>query len=151
MHIVSSFSYTTKLELVILKLEGSGILKEQIIAVPLDRKKGKVALFDSMHRSDGESMMDLASVLSLVFMLLGIIYGYLLPIGPIFLAFLGMVFGFLLGFIIKLLYLKKRSPLNQEAQVDVFLTIKCGSDQQHIIENILWEHGALGIGVKQEK
>ncbi|MDC3414040.1 hypothetical protein [Terrihalobacillus insolitus] len=116
LHIVSSFEYSTKLELLLLKLEENGIPKKHIVAIPLDKKREqKKGLFDTIHHSDGVSVVDLGFILGMILMLLGVIYGYILPIGPIFLAFIGLLLGFGIGTFTKYLYLKrKKNQYNRE-------------------------------------
>ena len=63
MHIISSFEHSAFLELALNKLQEKGIEKENIVAVPLQNIKDQPKLFDTIHRSDGESLLDLAAVL----------------------------------------------------------------------------------------
>ncbi|WP_163538706.1 hypothetical protein [Gracilibacillus sp. YIM 98692] len=150
MHIVSAFEYNTELELALLKLEENGIHKEQIVAIPLDKRKEQGRLFDTIHRSDGISMVDLAFILGTIGMLLGIIYGYVHTWGPIFLGFMGLMIGFIIGVIIKYFYIKRKEIKNRETKIEVFLTVKCHEKQHETIKRILWEHDALAVGVISE-
>lgn len=149
MHFIASFEYSVFLELALTELEKNGIAKENIQAFPLDKRLEHGKLFDTIHQSDGVSLFDLAAILGMIFMLLGCIYGYILPFGPVIWAFIGLIFGALLGFAIKYIRYKKKSAdkINQkkEQASEVILIIKVDQDNTKTIEKILWNHFALGI------
>lgn len=73
MHVIASFEYSTDLELALAKLETLGVAKENIIAIPLEEIAENKQLFDTIHDSDGSSILDLGFVLGTIFMLLGAI------------------------------------------------------------------------------
>ncbi|MFJ8265963.1 hypothetical protein [Peribacillus asahii] len=148
MYIVASFEYSTHLEMAITEIERIGISKEKIATIPLDKRVEKARLFDSIHRSDGISLVDLAAILGTTFMLFGVIYGYKLKIGPIFAALCGLVFGLIFGFAIDYLTTKnkKKKKAGKEKQTEIFLMINCAEDKVERIQDILWEHFAFGIG-----
>jgi hypothetical protein len=149
MYIVAAFEYSTTLEMAISKLEDGGIKQENIIAVPLDRRNEQGKLFDTMHYSDGISLLDLACVLAVIGMLLGAIYGFLLTWGPIIWGLLGFLAGGILGFTIDIIKQKRKrnmKNITKKKFTEVFLTIKCTEEQREKIEKILWDDYALGIG-----
>jgi hypothetical protein len=145
LYVIATFEQTIFLELVITALEQKGIVKEKILAVPMDKRTEPRKLFDTIHRSDGFSMFDAAAILGTCFMLLGSIYGYILKWGPIIWGIIGVVFGILLGFVLKLLIVKKRNYVTKNITSEVVLIIRCEEHQWDTIEKILWENTALGI------
>jgi hypothetical protein len=145
LYVIATFEQTIFLELVITALEQKGIVKEKILAVPMDKRTEPRKLFDTIHRSDGFSMFDAAAILGTCFMLLGSIYGYILKWGPIIWGIIGAVFGILLGFVLKLLLVKKRNYGTKNITSEVVLIIRCEEHQWETIEKILWENTALGI------
>lgn len=151
MHFIASFEYSVFLELVLTELEKNGVTKENIQAFPLDKRLEHGKLFDTIHQSDGISLFDLAAILAMIFMLLGCIYGYILPLGPVIWALIGLVFGALLGFAIKYIRYKKKYAYKikqkKEQASEVILIIKVDKDSTNTktIENILWNHFALGL------
>lgn len=149
MYIFSTFKYSPKIELVISELEKMGVKNENMLAVPLDKRAYKAKLFDTMDYSDGVSLIDLSFILGCIFMLLGSIYGFVVEIGPIFLALIGLVLGLLLGFFIKLIYIKKnKEPFSLKGnnyRSEVILMIKCNNEEHDLIVDILWGHCALGV------
>jgi hypothetical protein len=145
MLVITTFESSIFIELAITALEQQGISKEKIFAVPLDKKPLPRQLFDTIHQADGVSMFDAAAILGTCLMLLGAVYGYVLTWGPIIWGIIGAVTGLLLGFLIKLIIIKKRKSANKHITSEVVIMIRCEEDQWNIVEKILWEHTALGI------
>ena len=147
MYIIASFEQSISLELAISALEQEEISKNQILAVPLDKRTEKRKLFDTIHRADGFSLFDVAAVLGTCGMLLGAIYGMILKWGPILWGLIGLITGLLLGFLLKLMFIKKQNSkaLKRNVSTEVFLMINCTDDQRKIVESILWDNMALGV------
>ncbi len=145
MYVIATFEQSIFLELAITALEQKGILKEKILAVPMDKRTEPRKLFDTIHRADGFSMFDAAAILGTCFMLLGAIYGYVLKWGPIIWGIIGAVSGILLGFVLKLLIVKKSNYGTKNITSEVVLIIRCDEHQWETVENILWDNTALGI------
>lgn len=147
MYIVASFEHSIYLELAISSLEQQGIQKNQILAVPLDKRTEPRKLFDTIHRADGFSLFDVAAVLGTCGMLLGAIYGYVLRWGPILWGLIGLLGGMLIGFLLKLLFVKRQNPKSKARSVatEVFLLIRCNPDLKRTVEDILWDNLAMGV------
>ncbi|GMA61227.1 hypothetical protein NZD89_16240 [Alicyclobacillus fastidiosus] len=146
MYVIASFEQSIFLELAITALEQSGVPKNQILAVPLDKRSEDRKLFDTIHRADGFSLFDVAAVLGTCGMLLGAIYGMVLRWGPILWGLIGLCAGLLLGFLLKVLFVKKQNKKTKQNRTsEVFLVIRCTNDQGKNVENILWDNTALGI------
>jgi len=146
MQVISSFEYSTSLEMAITQLEEKGILTEDIVIVPLENTTGEKKLFDTIHRSDGLSLFDLAAVLATVFSVLGTSYGFMWKWGPIIWGLIGLAFGAILGFIIDYLLTKKRIAKKKALNTEVILIIKCKESEFQWVRNILSENLAFGIG-----
>lgn len=146
MYIVSTFDHSTYLELAITAIEMKGIKKENIMAVPMDKKGEERNLFDSMHSSDGLSLFDLPSILAVIFGIFGGIYGFILRWGPLIWGLIAICIGFTLGFIIKLIITKKYSDRQRDKRgAEVVLIIQCIESQLEMVKDILWQHKALGV------
>ncbi len=147
---IATFENSLFIELAITSIEQKGIDKSQIFAIPIDKRTEPRRLFDTIHRADGFSMLDVAAILGTCFMLLGAIYGYVLKWGPIIWGIIGATFGLLLGFLIKLLIVKKSQLGIKKISSEVILMIRCEDHQWETIEKILWDNLALGVAkVKQ--
>lgn len=146
MQVISSFEYSTSLELAINQLEEKGILTEDIVVVSLENIVGEKRVFDTIHQSDGLSLFDLAAVLGTVFSVLGASYGFILKWGPIIWGLIGLAVGAMIGFTIDLLLTKKRIAKKKAMNTEVLLIIKCKEHDFQMVRNIMSENSAFGIG-----
>lgn len=147
MHIFSTFEYSNYLELAITAMQMKGIPKENILAVPIDKRDEQRKLFDSIHHSDGLSSIDVPMILGTFLMIIGSVYGFILAWGPLIWGLIGMGTGIAVGLIIKLLITRK--DLNKQKgqkSTEVVLIIECNENELNIIKEILWENHALGVG-----
>lgn len=146
MYVVSTFEHSIYLELAITAIEMKGIKKENIMAIPMDKKDEVGRLFDSIHNSDGLSLFDLPALLAVFFGIFGSIYGFLLKWGPLLWGLIAIAIGFALGFIIKLILMKKHNHLqNNKTRTEVVLIIECLENQMEMVKDTLWSHQALGV------
>lgn len=147
MYLIATFEYNHFLERAITTMQMKGIAKEQILAAPLDKRGEERQLFDTIHSSDGLSLIDLAAALGAICMLLGSIYGFILEWGPIWWGLIGLVIGFGLGLIIKLITTKKFSGNRRESQKasEVVLIIECREEELEMVRGLLWDNHALGV------
>ncbi|WP_226680695.1 TM2 domain-containing protein [Sutcliffiella horikoshii] len=138
-----------EMELTLRELEELGLTKEQILVVPLDKIKFQAKAIDSMHRSDGRSLIDLAAIFGIIFMLFGVIYGYKFYLGPILWGLFGLVFGGIFGFLVDYYFTKKSEKALRKhgSDADMIIMIQCPKDRQERIEDILWNNMVLGVGV----
>lgn len=147
LQVFSTFEHSTHLELAINELEKSGVAKENIFAVPLTNRKVERRIFDSIHNSDGISLMSTGAALGTAFSVVGASIGFKLQWGPIYWGLIGVIGGFLLGFIIDLFIykvIKKQKRLIRGKIGEVILIVECQENQADNIESILWHHLALG-------
>jgi hypothetical protein len=145
MFVIATFENSIYIELAITALEQQGISKELILAAPLDKRKKPRNLFDTIHNSDGFSLFDGPAILGTCLMLLGAIYGYELEWGPILWGIIGAVSGLLLGFLIKMLMLKKSKRGSKNITSEIVLMVRCEENKWEMVEKILWDHLALGL------
>ncbi|WP_373896315.1 hypothetical protein ACUL41_01560 [Virgibacillus natechei] len=148
MQLYSIFDNDIYLEMAIATLEKRGIKKESIYAVPLDNRMEARRLFDSIHTSDGTSLIDIGAALATAFAVAGTSIGFELAWGPIWWGLIFAFFGFVLGFAIRLFtekVLKKQNRLSRGKHPEVILIVDCEEERGELVENILWEHLALGV------
>ncbi|WP_428912671.1 hypothetical protein [Niallia sp. Krafla_26] len=154
MQIFSTFESNIHLEMAISTLEKKRIKKDHIFAVPLDNRTDERKVFDTLHRSDGTSLIDIGVALATAFSVIGASIGFELAWGPIYWGLIGAAIGFVVGFTIRLfteLVIKKRKRVLKGKHSEVILIIDCEETQVEIIENILWNHFALGVAKVMQK
>ncbi|MBN8192988.1 hypothetical protein JI667_12625 [Bacillus sp. NTK074B] len=148
MQVFSTFENHIYLEIAISNLEKIGIKKESIYAVPLDNRKENRKLFDTLHRSDGMSLIDIAMPLATALAVITASIGFELKWGPIYWGLIGAVGGFMIGLIIRLFLAYTTNKGEQRLkgkQSEVILIVECDETKGEIVEKILWEHLALGL------
>jgi hypothetical protein len=146
MYIVSTFEHSINLEEAITAIQMKGVAKEDILAVPLDKRSEQRMLFDSTHASDSLSLLDLPMVLAAFLCLMGAIYGFIIPMGPVLFGLIGMGSGFLIGLGIKLLTTKKYNNRQKDKKAsEVVLFISCRENQMDTVQETLWANSALGV------
>ena len=149
MYIISTFEQSINLELAVTGIESKGIPREKIIVIPMNKKMNKTKLFDSMLRSDGFSLVDLAAILGSIFMTIGTVYGFVLRWGPIWWGIIGLGFGLVIGLAIKLIKIKRnlKNPKYEVSEYsdEVVIIIECNKDNTEVIKDILWSNHALGV------
>lgn len=129
-------------------LEEKGIKKERIFAVPLDTPKDNPKFFDTIHRSDGISLIDIGVALSTAFSVIGASIGFKLSWGPIYWGLIGAFIGFVIGFVIRLCSEKIRNKKKRKLkgrQSEVILIVDCDEKMAELAENILLGHSPIGI------
>lgn len=74
--------------------------------------------------------------------------GFELTWGPIYWVIIAAFIGFVIGVAIRIfteMIVKKRNRLLKGKHPDVILIIDCEETRVELVENILWEHFALGV------
>jgi hypothetical protein len=144
----STFEHTIHIEMAIATLEKKGIKKDTIFVIPLDNRQEDRKLFDSQHRSDGTSFVDIGMALATACSVVTASIGFNLYLGPIYWGLIGAFGGFVIGFAIRLLtefVLKKRRRRLKGYHSEMILIIDCEESQGEMVENLLFEHFALGV------
>ncbi|MDF2854964.1 MAG: hypothetical protein K0Q87_815 [Neobacillus sp.] len=148
MQLFSTFESNAYLEMAIAALEKKGINKEGIFAIPLENRTVDRKVFDSTHHSDGISLIDIAMALATAFSVIGASIGFKLVWGPIYWGLIGAFTGFVFGMAIRLtseLVLKKKKRIQRGKHSEIILIIDCQEAQTELVENILWNHFAIGV------
>ncbi|MDQ1914289.1 hypothetical protein RAC89_28320 [Paenibacillus sp. GD4] len=150
MQILATFEYSTFLEIAITELEEKGITA--VYAVPLDMRKKEPRLLDSIHRADGLSFIDKGMIFAFMFSTIGASKGFVWQGGPIIWGIVGAILGFLIGVALNwLVYLLKRNKKQLQLKMgkkgDVILIVTCEDNQVSVVEDILWDHKALGLAI----
>lgn len=145
--IVATFDYSQFVELAITELEEKGIAKEKILAIPLVQEDKNFAILDTIHRADGVSIFDTASVLATAGMTLGVIYGFIWVWGPIIWGLIGLIGGAMVGFILDYILTKRKlSTKRKEKVAELVLIVSCETGQKDLVEKVLRDNTAFGVG-----
>jgi hypothetical protein len=153
MQIFSTFEHSSYLELAITSLEKVGVKKESILAVPLSNRVEERKLFDTLHRADGISLFDKGAAIGTAFSVIGASVGFILAWGPIIWGLIGAATGFILGFMIDYIIFNvvhKRSRVIKGKKSEVVLVVECQQELVEKVEEVLWEHLALGVASLEE-
>jgi len=148
MQVFSTFEHSMSTEMAITVLQKKGIEKESIFVLPLDNRAEQRKVFDSIHSSDGTSLIDIGAALATAFSVVGASIGFKLAWGPIYWGIIGAAAGFLIGFAIRLfteLVFKKHRRLLKGLHSEVIVIVDCDESQAEMVENILFRHYALGV------
>lgn len=150
MQILATFEYSTLLEIAITELEAKGITS--IYAVPLDLRKREPRLLDTIHRADGMSFIDKGMIFAFLLSTVGASKGFVWPGGPVIWGIAGALLGFVIGIALSgVMYLIKRNrnqlQIKQGKKSEVILVVTCEDNQASIVEDILWDHKALGMAL----
>jgi hypothetical protein len=147
--IFATYEYSSYLELAISAMVDKGIPKEHIFAVPLSNRKSERMLFDSLHNSDGVSLINKGAAIATASSVILASIGFTLTWGPIYWGLIGACGGFLLGVLIDLFLLKvvqkKKKLVSNSKKMEVILIVECEESQADTLEEILWNHLALGV------
>lgn len=145
MLIVASFKHSAYLELALKVMEQKGISKHDMIIAPLTKKSEITDEIDwKVIHQNGKSHYDIVFIFATIFMLLGAIYGFVLPWGPIIWAIIGISVGGFTGFFVDY-FIRKRPKKMDNNSSEIVLMVQCNTHQIETIEKILWNHQALGI------
>lgn len=151
MYVLASFNYCLHTELAVTEMVEKGLKNEQIFILPLELRGEPRQILDTIHHSDGVSMIDGGAILGTAFMTLGVIYGFILEWGPIIWGLTGLIGGFVLGCLMDYFWGKTRQSKNRrnDSMGEVIIMVHCQEDQLDMVKNTLWGHLALGLAVFQ--
>lgn len=146
--IAAVFDHSPFVELAVTELEDKGIERDHILAIPLIEKTNPdFAVLDSIHRADGASMIDIATVLGNIGMVLGVIYGFVLTWGPIIWGLIGLLAGVAAGLALGWLLIRRKRQSRKKSKVsELLILVSCEPEQVVWVEQVLHNNTALGVG-----
>ncbi|WP_041808453.1 membrane protein [Evansella cellulosilytica] len=148
MQIFSTFEHSAYLELAISALQKVGVKKERILAVPLNSRVEERRLFDTLHRADGVSLFDKGAAIATALSVVGASIGFVLEWGPIYWGLIGAGVGFIIGFTIDYIIYKvihRRNRKVRGKKSEVVIVVDCPKELVEKVEEVMWEHLALGV------
>jgi hypothetical protein len=150
-HVIASFEYSTYLEIALIELEQSGVPRTRMIAAPLEVVPVRRNMIDSIHRSDGSSMLDVGMALGTAVSVVTASLGMTLRWGPVFWGLIGAASGFVVGLLIDVLLGKRRRRTRKKRISEVIVIVDCESLNPDHVADTMWKHQALGVAVIQER
>lgn len=144
MNIISVFDHSLKVELVLHELEKHHIRKEDIFVSSLN-KKGLEKKYMDPFNADGFNMFFVASV-SMILMLLGTIYGFVLYLGPILWGLIGLITGICITIPIDYLYKRwKNKEERKQSKAELIIVIHCEESKVAVLESLLYQYHTIGL------
>ena len=86
---------------------------------------------------------------------LGVIYGFIWKLGPVLWGLIGLVFGAALGLLLDYFWssirgkkqlLTRNKNKESERAAEVVLVVQCEPHEYQMVEKVLWDNLALGVG-----
>jgi hypothetical protein len=138
MYVFITFPYSFDVELALSELKKYGYKHENMMVIPMQPFHRSESMTDMMSE-ESSRMFDWSLLLGSVFMLLGVIYGYVLRLGPVIWGLIGLVGGGLIGLGIQAIINKKKKKKWSLTTVrQVLLMVHAEkSEQIHRIESIM--------------
>ena len=142
------FKPSFALELGLNRLKEKGFIDQKLIVVTLENvPPARQTLLDSMYRNDGMSLLDGIAISASVGMVLGVIYGYSVYIGPIALGLIGAFTGGVSGFIIDRAIRRKKNEQTTPSSGEIIVAVNCNSEgEASVAERIFVENNAVAMG-----
>jgi hypothetical protein len=149
MLVFCTFEQSMELESVLARLEGIGIAREDLLAVPMDpvssEQPGSV-----IHTERSTTVFDVGMATATAAAVIGMSMGFVLTWGPVICGLLFAVTGFLVGAAVRMLLNKrsiarKRDKLAESKEVTV--VISCPREKLSEIRTLIEHYGAITVGI----
>lgn len=148
MQLIAGFESSAYVEIALEEIkEKCGVTEERIAFVAMKPHQQPQTFFDTIHYSDGSSVMDAICVGAVLGGVVGIIYGSVTWFGSMVVGLLGFVAGGFIGFLIDkwIVNRPKRKPVRH---VEILLVIRCESnDQAQRISDICRNNHVISMGL----
>ena len=149
MLVFCTFEQSMELESVLARLEGIGIAREDLLAVPMDPVSAETAgSIIQVERST--TVFDVGMAVATAAAVVGMSMGFVLAWGPVICGILFAIAGFLAGAVIRML-LNKRSIANKRDKLaeskEVTVVINCTREKLDAVRKTIEHYGAITIGV----
>lgn len=120
--------------------------KLQVVTLEPNRSGGQ-KLLDTMYSADGMSLIDGIAIGAAVGMVLGVIYGSVVFIGPVAVGLIGMAAGGGLGYMLDRMKRCKKREINTAPAGEVIIVVGCAGGEEALrVEEIMREHRAAALG-----
>ena len=147
-YVYGLFKPSLVLEMGISALEKEGFTGEKLLVVTLEPSKpGRQRLLDTMYSTDGMSLLDGTAIMASVGMVLGVIYGSVVYIGPVAMGLLGLFGGGGLGYLLDRLSRRKNRARYDAPAGEIIVAVRCGDKEAAArAEALMREYRAVALG-----
>lgn len=142
------FRPSLTLELTIEVLKERGFPAEGIsLAAVSYCKPEKPKILDSMYSNDGKSLIDGMAFGGTVGMVLGVIYGSIVSMGPVALGLIGLLAGAAIGYLVDR-EINKKNVRGTDPQEDyIMIAVTCRSEDEAVLAGkIMTENNSSWLG-----
>ena len=149
MYLVAGFESNVYVEMALSELHECDLEERDVVVIEMESQNPPQTLFDSIHYSDGVSILDGMAAWAVVGGVFGIIYGSQVKFGPVALGLLGFFAGVLIGLVIDLLIGgRKRRWKKPTRNIEILLLLHCNSKQQlKMASSISQKYNVLSLGI----
>ncbi|MYL53650.1 hypothetical protein GLW08_09910 [Pontibacillus yanchengensis] len=149
MHVFAAFESNEYVEMAIGEIVEHQFPKENIVFVEMNNEETERTLVDSINYSDGMSFSDTTATLATIGMLLGVIYGSVIFLGPVIIGLIGLVAGGLIGYFFdKRKEKQKLKRRKQEMNIRILFIIQCKTYAEvQLIQEICRKYFVSYLGV----
>lgn len=152
MLVFCTFEHSLELESVLAKLEGIGIAREELLAVPMDPVSGEQpgSVLQSERRT---TVFDVGMATATASAVVGMSMGFMLPWGPVLCGLSTASAGFVIGAAVRLL-LNRRGAARRRQKLaeskEVTIVIRCPKEKLSEVRLLIEHYGALTVGVVRQ-
>ncbi len=153
MHVFAAFESSEYVELAIGEIVEHDLPKDKIVFVEMNNEEKDRTLVDAINYSDGVSFSDTMAAFGVIGMLLGVIYGSVLYIGPVFMGLIGLLVGGFLGYFVGKRNIKKKlHKRKKEINIRTLFIIQCQTyEQAKLVQDICRKHFVSYLGLHNPK
>lgn len=146
MYLVCTFHHSFEVELLLTKLEELGVTRDRMLVMPLKQEKHRIYQITATS-TGGNNLLDIPLAVGTASMLLGVIYGYVLYLGPVIWGLIGLTGGTLITLGIEYLIDKQSQRHGNKSRggSEVMIMLRCQPQEEYMLENVLRAFSPLGF------
>lgn len=149
MHVIAAFESSEYIELAIGEIVEHDFQKDKIVFVEMNNEEKERNLVDSINYSDGVSFSDTMAAFGVIGMILGVIYGSVLYVGPVFMGLIGLFVGGFIGYFVGKRNIKRKlHKRKKEINIHSLFIIPCQTyEQANLAQDICRKYFVSYLGL----